>query len=130
MLQGPPAAYCTLCQCKPHSDSHIDLLAVADYRLVTVHCSLKTTARIDMEGFIDVEPPKVRKQIRRDLSLSWMKRALDGSQHPALTTTDPQVVFCVEKDRFERIEGQQADGNVASVRAEDPPTQTQDDDHM
>lgn len=80
---------------------------------------------------MDMDHPRPsRGTIRKDLSLAWMKRVFDGSQHPALNVTDPTVVFSPEKDAFERIEHQKPVSGSISITTGDPPIQTQDGNDM
>ena len=75
-------------------------------------------------------PRPSRRTIRKDLSLSWMKRVFDGSQHPALDITDPTVVFSPEKDVFERVEYQKPVSESISITTGDSPIQTQDENDL
>ena len=80
---------------------------------------------------MDIDHPRPsRGMIRKDLSLSWMKRVFDGSQHPALDITDPRVVFSPEKDVFERIGYQNPMSEAISITPGDPPIQTQDENYL
>ena len=84
-----------------------------------------------MEKIVDIDHPKPsRVMIRKDLSLSWMKRVFDGSQHPALDITDPRVVFSPEKDAFERSEDQKPVIESIPTTTGDPPIQTHDENYL
>ena len=83
---------------------------------------------------MDTEPPKaVEGRIRKGLALSWMKQHLDGSQHPALNTTDLRLDFCPEKDRFETIDDRilaSKSTPTITISTEGPPILTQDEDRL